>query len=501
MSETLYPSLYQVNTRILIGELARGLGRPPTLDDWPDAELDRLAELGFDHVWMLGVWQTGAVGRALAPTALDWAPVRAAFPDLSEDDLVSSPFAVTGYTVHTDFGGDAALARLRGRLRSRGLRLVLDFVPNHTAVDHPWARDHPEYYVHGSEEDLTREPLNYCRVETAAGSAILAHGRDPYVPGWTDTLQLNYRHPATREAMVGELLRVAELCDAARCDMAMLLLPDVFARTWGDRALPADGVTPSDAPFWPWAVESARGHVPGFVFLAEVYWDREWDLQKQGFDYTYDKRLYDRLREGHAGPVRGHLAADHGFLSRCVHFLENHDEPRAAATFVPEVHRAAAVVTFLVPGLRFLQEGEMEGRRFRAPMQLARRPAEPVDEGMMAFYQQLLACSRRREVLEGGWQLLTCRAAWDRNPTGGNFIAFFRESPEGHRLLVCVNYGPTQGQCYVDLPLPDLRGKRFVLRDLLGPNYYERGGDELAGRGLYLDLPAWGYNAFEVVPV
>jgi hypothetical protein len=500
MAETLYPSLYQVNTRILVGELARARGRPATLDDWPDAELDRIAAFGFDYVWMLGVWQTGAVGRALAPTALDWGPVRAALPDLSDADLVSSPFAVTGYTANTDFGGEAALARLRERLRRRGLRLILDFVPNHTACDHPWVFAHPEYYVHGTEADLAREPRNYCRVDTAAGAAVLAHGRDPYFPGWTDTLQLNYRHPAARAAMVRELLRVAEHCDGVRCDMAMLLLPDVFARTWGDRALPAGDVPPADMSFWPEAVASVRERFPGLVFLAEVYWDREWDLQQEGFDYTYDKRLYDRLHEGHAGPVRAHLSADLGFLRRCAHFLENHDEPRAAATFTPAVHRAAAVVTYFIPGLRFFHEGQFEGRRLRPPMQLARRPAEPVDEGLREFYGVLLACLKRSEVRAGRWQLLACRPAWDRNPTGGNFIAYCWEGADGRLLLGCVNYGSTQGQCYADLPLPGLRGRQFVLRDLLGPASYDRSGDELAGRGLYLDMPAWGYHLFDVVP-
>jgi glycosidase len=333
----LYPSLYQVNTRVYLGELGRALGRPATLDDWPDAELDRLAARGFDWLWPLGVWQTGAAGRICARTALDWTPVRAVLPDLSDADIVSSPFAITAYAANADFGGDGALGRLRERLRKRGVRLLLDFVPNHTAPDHPWVASHPEYYVHGTEDDLRREPQNYCR----RGGAILAYGRDPYFPGWTDTLQLNYRHPGLRAAMTRELCSVAERCDAVRCDMAMLVLPDVIARTWGRRPLP-DGAAPVDDPFWPEATATVRARRPDFVFMAEAYWDLEWTLQQQGFDYTYDKRLYDRLHERSAGATRGHLCADSGYQLRSVRFLENHDEPRAAAAFDPEVYRAAA---------------------------------------------------------------------------------------------------------------------------------------------------------------
>jgi hypothetical protein len=221
-------------------------------------------------------------------------------------------------------------------------------------------------------------------------------------------------------------------------------------------------------------------------------------LLQQGFDYAYDKRLYDRLRAGQAGPVRDHLKADLDFQRRCVRFLENHDEPRAAAAFPPEVHRAAAVLTFLVPGLRFFHEGQLEGRRVRVPVQLGRRPAEPTDEALRDFYGRLLECLKRPEVRDGRWRLCACRPAWDGNPTAERFVAFTWEGGPGRRLLAAVNYGPTRGQCYVEPVLPDLRGRDFLLRDLLGLAEYRRGGDELAARGLYLDVPAWGAHVFEV---
>jgi len=208
--------------------------------------------------------------------------------------------------VHPDLGGDAALARLRERLRTRGLRLLLDFVPNHTALDHPWVEDHPEYYVAGSERDLMRAPQNYTWIRRPRGDRLLAYGRDPYFAGWPDTLQLDYSNPATQEAMIGELLRIAGQCDGVRCDMAMLVLPDVFERTWGRRA----------PLFWPAATRRVRERVPGFLFMAEVYWDLEWTMQQQGFDYAYDKRLYDRLREGHARPAREHMLAELDYQTR-----------------------------------------------------------------------------------------------------------------------------------------------------------------------------------------
>ena len=487
MREPLYPALYQINTRVWLTELTQALGRPATLDDIPDTELDRFAKMGFDWVWFLSVWQTGEAGRRISRSNPEWRrEFQETLPDLREEDIAGSGFAITGYTVHDQLGGDAALARLRGRLRQRGLRLLLDFVPNHTALDHPWVEDHPEYYVQGSELDLTRAPHNYTWVKRAQGDLLLAHGRDPYFPGWPDTLQLNYGNPATQEAMMAELVKIAGQCDGVRCDMAMLVLPDVFERTWDIRA----------EPFWPRATQYVRKRFPEFRFMAEVYWDLEWTLQHQGFDYTYDKRLYDRLRDGHARPVREHFRAGLDYQDKLARFLENHDEPRAAATFSPEVHPAAAVISFLSPGLRFFHQGQFEGRKKRISPHLVRGPVEPVDRTLQQFYDRLLDVLRQPVVRNGQWQLLECVPAWDGNWTWDCFLAFAWERAGGERLLIAVNYAPNQSQCYVRLPFADLARNQWRLQDQMQDVSYDRDGNDLQSRGLYLDAPAWQASIF-----
>ncbi|MCW5558997.1 MAG: alpha-amylase, partial [Verrucomicrobiae bacterium] len=323
MKASRHPLLFQANTRVWLRRLRKASGRAATLDDIPDAELEALAASGFEWVWMLGVWQTGPASRSVSLSRPEWRrEFEQTLPDLSDDDIGGSCFAIRSYTVARGLGGAAALKRLRRRLAARGLRLMLDFVPNHMALDHPWVTEHPDYFVQGTDEDLALSPENYFR--TPEGRA-LAHGRDPHFPGWPDTVQLNYANPAVREAMAAQLEAVSKLCDGARCDMAMLLLPEVFQRTWSLAA----------GPFWPEAIVRVRRKAPGFVFLAEVYWDLEWTLQQQGFDYCYDKRLYDRLRHGEAGPVRDHLRAGLDYQSHLARFLENHDELRAAAAFPP----------------------------------------------------------------------------------------------------------------------------------------------------------------------
>jgi glycosidase len=381
-------------------------------------------------------------------------------------------------------GGNPALERLRERLSKRNLKLMLDFVPNHTGPDHPWVREHPEYYIAATDSDLLAEPWNYCRI----GSNIFAYGRDPHFPGWPDTVQLNYAEPRLQEAMLRELLKVAAMCDGVRCDMAMLILPDVFERTWSR----------CPEPFWLAAIKTVRRTHPDFRFLAEVYWDREWDLQQQGFDYTYDKRLYDRLRARQALAVREHLKAGLDFQAKSARFLENHDEPRAAATFPEEIHKAAAVVTFLLPGLRLFHEGQPEGRRIRTSVHLDRSQIEDRNINIFRFYERLLDCLHRPEFRTGDWRLLEATGAWDGNPTWQHFICFAWSTGPRLRYLVAVNYTGHQSQCYLQLPFHDLRGRQVLLRDTMGSAIHDRPGDELAFRGLYLDMAAWGFHIFEV---
>jgi hypothetical protein len=272
--------------------------------------------------------------------------------------------------------------------------------------------------------------------------------------------------------------------------MAMLVLPDVFERTWGRRAL----------SFWPDAIARVRDHVPGFCFIAEVYWDLEWTMQEQGFDYAYDKRLYDRLREGHAAAVRDHFGADLAYQNKLARFLENHDEPRAAAVFAPDVHKAAAVLTYLAPGLRFFHHGQFEGRRTRISPHLVRAPHEPVDADIRAFYERLLPLVQSDVVRMGGWRRLDCAPAWAGNGSSDAFIAWAWRHGDGRRL-VAVNYAPHQSQCYVRLPFAELSRRTWRLTDQLGQAEYTRNGADLVARGLYLDVPPWTAHVFDVAAV
>ena len=238
---------------------------------------------------------------------------------------------------------------------------------------------------------------------------------------------------------------------------------------------------------------------PDFTFMAEVYWDLEWTLQQQGFAYCYDKRLYDRLRDGHASPIRDHLLAGLDYQDKLVRFLENHDEPRAAAEFDWPRHQAAAIATFLSPGLRFFHQGQFEGARLRIPTHLCRGPAEPTNPEIAAFYARLLEVLRQTPAFRSGnWRQIEPWSAWDGNWTSDDFIAYAWGTDDGGRHVVVVNYAGNQSQCRLQLPFPEFRGKRLRLTDLLGSEVYDRDGGDLVDYGLYIDLAPWHFNVFEL---
>jgi hypothetical protein len=233
--------------------------------------------------------------------------------------------------------------------------------------------------------------------------------------------------------------------------------------------------------------------------MAEVYWDLEWMLQQQGFDYTYDKRLYDRLRAGLPGAVHGHLQAEPDYQIKLVRFLENHDEPRASASFDPLLHRAAAVITYFIPGLRFFHQGQLEGRKKRISPHLVRAPEETSDREIQEFYDQLLAILRKPIVKSGEWQALSCRPVWKGNGTWDSFVACSWLGSAGERMLIAVNYAPHPSQCFVTLPFPEIENRSLELKDSLSSACYIREGNELLESGLYLDMQPWSYHVFDVV--
>ena len=453
------PSLLEIPARPWLARLSARAGRRLTLGDVPDEELDRIASRGFHGIWLMGLWTTGPRARHLALGYPDLLRTyERQVPDWTPADVPGSTYAIAAYDPPSDLGGWTGLARFRERLAERRVGLMLDLVPNHHGIDHPWLDDHPDRLVRGTPRDLAKSPGDWFVHTTPDGEdRIFAHGRDPHFAGWTDTVQIDHRRSDARQAMSELLLDLAARCDGLRCDVAMLPLPDVFERTWG--AGPEDEA----GDFWAEAIAGLRERFPDFVLMAEVYWGLGPRLCDEGFDFAYDKELHDALVADDLDAIRTRTGLDAGEHARFVHFLENHDELRAQPTFEGRL-RAAAAIAYSLPGLRFFQEGQAEGWTERCPVQLGRGPDEPVNEELLAFHEQLFGLLADEPFQLGSWTCAPVLAeaeegevppilanAWTHGGDGRVVLANFSDSPAKGRVALPAAPGTDQVTLHEDL--------------------------------------------------
>ena len=486
-----HPHLYQIHTWAWLDQLSQQAGRTLQLIDVPDTEWDRIQALGFDFVYLLGIWQRSVAGRYLFRTdAKAFRVFDHALPGWTVASVIGSPFSIQDYVPDARLGDWAQLDAVREKLRVRGMRLMLDFVPNHTWPDHVWIAQHPEYFLQGSEADYQQNPAAFHLIEGNAGQLqFIARGRDPYFAPWADTAQIDYANQDTRAALIQTLSTISEHCDGLRCDMAMLVLNDIFNKTWAHllhhRDLPQE-------EFWPQAMAAVR---PDFLWMAEVYWDMEWQLQQVGFHYTYDKRLYDRLAEAEPQTIRAHLSGDLSYQSRMARFLENHDEPRSATTYGRARLPSLAALLATLPGLRFFHQGQFEGKTLHLPMPLNAAAEEAPDHELEQTYAAILKLSDHAVFHAGEWQLLTLEPDSDASHT--QLLAYRWRLDDEYRLVV-INLSGTAAQGRLHIAHELLHASVYSLHDLLDDQVYLREHEALQEHGLYVGLSPYGAHVFAV---
>jgi len=482
------PVIYEINTLVWLGEISRECQTEITLSNVPDYKWDELIRLKIEAVWLMGVWERSPECIKISnadPGNLS--NFKRALSDFTEDDNTGSPYCVKNYTVNRNLGGNDGLAIARKKLLERNISLILDFVPNHLAFDHPWVYQNPELFIHGSEDDLARDPVTFKRLQPG----IFACGTDPYYPPWEDVVQVNAFSPQLRLQAIRTLKEIAGMCDGVRCDMAMLLMNDVFLHTWGSLA----GDVPGEE-YWKLIIGEVKKEFPDFMFIAEVYWDMEYILQQNGFDYCYDKRLYDRLKGEDADAIRHHLEADISYQSKLLRFIENHDEERAVSAFNIEKEKAAALISLTLPGAKLIHEGQLEGRIVRLPVFLKRRPPETPNTYIKNFYETLLEIAATAELHKGEWFLCPV-SGWGDNQSCRHILAWYWKY-ESRVCLVAVNYFPKPSQGFVYLPGCELSGYSWRLVDLFTQDHFIRNGDDIAVSGLYVGLESWGFHFFQI---
>lgn len=493
-SMTDNPNIYEINTAAWLYELSQKHGKPITVGQIPASEWDRLKESGFNFVWLMGVWKRCRSDREyFLADPRNVALCDSILPGWTEEDILGSPYAIGCYEPDPFIGGWEDIDRVRGELHDRGMRLILDFIPNHTGLEHPWVNAHPDYYIQGSEKEFEKNPADFFPVSHNGKTLYLANGRDPYFPPWSDTLQLNYFNPETRQAMVDEIMKIARHCDGFRCDMAMLVINSIFRKTWGWTRDGEHSDTHREE-FWTWV----RHAVPESVLIAESYWDTEWDLQQLGFDYTYDKRLYDRVVSSSALDIYLHLNADIGFQRKLTRFIENHDERRSVEIFGRERLEAPAALFSTLPGMKLYHQGQIEGKRIKIPVQMRRVMHEEPDRETSRLFEKLLSINKQDIFRDGEWRL---REVFPMTDTSSHDLIAYTWKAENRIKLVVVNM--TTVTASGRIPLQDITAdnRNYKLLDELHAQLYLRNGNDMIHPGLIVILAPFRAHIFDISPV
>ncbi|TFF87264.1 MAG: alpha-amylase [Promethearchaeota archaeon] len=484
-----HPLILEINTWPWLYGLSERYNYLITLQNVPEEVIDNEFKY-FDVIWLMGVWERSPKGREIAinhPGLQE--EYRQALRYFSTDDVVGSPYAIHYYHVDSNLGSETGLDYFRKQLADRGILLILDYVPNHVAIDHVWVLEKSNTFIEGTFEEQISNPDKFF----SAGGKVYAHGLDPYFfdNPWTDTVQINAFSKEARQKTINTLLNIAEQCDGVRCDMAMLLINEVFKRTWGER-----GGKPLEKEFWREVIPAVKEKFPNFKFIAEVYWDLEWELQQQGFDYCYDKKLYERLIHDDARSIRTHLLADMDYQSKLVRFIENHDEQRAVKVFGEKKSRAAAIITLTLPGARLIHEGQTQGHTIKLPVQLRRRPMEENNAELVVFYNKLLKIIPGKELGKGQWSLCKVEPV-GKDASYENLIAYIWEI-NNLRQLTVVNFSTYLTQGHIRIGGLHYGSNNWTFTDLFTQKKYTYKGEDLDNYGLYVDLDAFQGHILDI---
>jgi Alpha amylase, catalytic domain len=487
-----HPHLYEINTWAWLERLSAQYDRLIRLGDVPDSEWDALADRGFDIIWLMGVWQRSLEARRIALSAPEnIAQYDLALPGWKPSDVIGSPYSVAAYVPNSRIGTFDSIDLVREKLHARGMMLFLDFVGNHTALDHPWTRLYPEYYVQGTRDDFQKDPSSFNEVATPGSPRFLALGRDPYFPPWRDVAQLNHFSPEMRAAQIEELHAIAAYCDGVRCDMAMLHLNDIFGRVWSHLLR---GAQPPAKEFW----AEAHAAVPDLILLAEAYWDTEPRLLDLGFSFVYDKGLYDSVRDIDMAQVHARLGASVAYQSHLARFLENHDEARSESVFRQERLNSAGTLMGTLPGMRFYHQGELEGRRVHLPITLRICADEPPNPAAAAFFERVLRITNDDVFHTGQWKPLSVQPEGDA--TSRNIVVYEWRSGKSWKVI-SVNLAGCESQGRILFGDCQFPAKEYVFYDELHDVRYVRTGDELRSPGLFVRRDAFDAHLFDVTPV
>ena len=482
------PHVLEVSARLWFNKIEKDIGHKITLADIPEKYFFEIKSAGFDAVWLMGIWEESLTSRQIARTD---GPInnyiQKRVPSYKKEDIFGSPYSICSYEIDKKFGTKEDLLKFKARLNEYGIALILDFVGNHFSVDNPLTWEEPDLFITSKEEPQDKELFYQNK-----NGVWLAHGKDPYFSPWTDSAQLNLFNPKTREMLLNSLLEVCPLCDGLRCDMVMLMLNNVHKEIWG-KYLNYD--TPKEE-FWPNAIRKVKELFPSFTFIAEVYWGLEYEVQELGFDFTYDKILYDRLLSSHPMQIAAHLRAEHLYQKKTLRFIANHDEEVPITAFASKQKSfAAAVVAYTLSGGRLFTSSQICGAPYRLPIQYL-PPNIHIEKDVLSFYGKFLDIINHPCFHGGQWALKEAVSHDGKDLSCQNILTWMWTQNTTCKIVV-INYSDQQSKFKIFIDkLPKTENIR--LKDEFPESFINISFEELKKQGLTLSFKPYEFKIFSV---
>ena len=541
---------------VWLGQLSKTYGTDVhTLDQIPDAELDRLARWGFSGLWLIGIWERSPASQTIKRIS-------------GNQEAISSAYSLYDYVIAADLGGEWALDNLKRRCAERGIRLASDMVPNHTGLYSKWTLEHPDWFIQQDYPpypdyrftgpdlssdgrvglfiedgywDKTDAAVVFKHLDRSTGRVrYMYHGNDGTSTPWNDTAQLNYLIAEVREAVIGTILHVARQFPIIRFDAAMTLAKKHYQRLW--YPLPGHGTgVPSRAEhgmdrasfdevfpneFWREVVDRVAVEAPDTLLLAEAFWLMEgYFVRTLGMHRVYNSAFMNMLKmeenAKYRETVKNVLEFEPEILKRFVNFMNNPDERTAVEQFGKEgKYFGATVLLVTMPGLPMFGHGQIEGFHEKYGMEYRRAYwDEPVDRQMVERHEKdIFPLMRRRHIFSGSEQFVLYDFFSGDRVDENVFAYSNRAGGERGLILFHNSFATTAG--WIRYSCAVLRkeaggGSSLVQRTLGealdfngdGRHYYGfkdyssglsylRSGRELSDKGLYVEMGAYEYHAF-----
>lgn len=470
--ERPFPKMKLVNTRVFLTKMEKKYGHEVRLTELPEEEWDVLLNGDFEYVYLMGIYKPSKRAHEIA---LQYqSQYRSALTDMTEEDVVASPFAISEYEPSQRIALDWQDfdEHVRDRLNRRKVKVVLDWILYDMADDSPLVIQRPDLFIQASDERVLSLPDKSIQFEDIIDSQgahhNVAHAGGPGEMPWIDKVQLDLSQKEALDYKLEQIIELSKHCDALRIDMAKLGFPWVIEEKWKWLYSREAIEEIKRNPPWNYILAGLLNQKPHYETIGELYDDNEiYAAFEAGFSASYDEKTLLLFRDVARRKKRAidmipHLRwltefTDH----QLVEYSENHDTVRVKKSLGKEASIVLAAINCATPRtIHMIQEGQEEGCEVQLPMQLKRSPDEVPDKELQAIYQRLYRIRNSIVFQQGTHHIIEPIPCHPQNDSYKDIVVQQAEVQGQLGMMQCSNTGVWESSCKIPIP-PEVKEIRI----------------------------------------